>query len=275
MGNHQRFFVHSFCDLQSSGFSAHEYSRLKFGSDSAAKKLGRELAIKFFEAHSDHLLANNCVVIPSPYNFIKNAATVLTMHFANKLNELLVSSNGSHLDYSIIHRKVSYTNDYGFLSKDKRKSLIDNDSFYLNRDFIEGKTLIFIDDVRITGTHEEKLVDILDRDNIDNDVFFLYYANYVGDSPDIEAKLNFAAISSIEDYLKLAQEPGHHTIIRPIKYILGQTPEVIKEILPKMTDNAVQELYWGCLGEGYYKIPGYHSNFTKISKEFSTRTESC
>jgi predicted amidophosphoribosyltransferase len=273
MGKHERFYVHSFFDLEDPSFSAVEYSKLKFGNDAAAKKLGHELAVGFFHTHIDKLLANQCVVIPSPYNVIKNAATVMTDHFCNKLNEMLVQANGTHVDCSIIHRKVSYTNDYGFLSKDKRKSLIDNDSFYLNRDFTEGKTLIFIDDVRITGTHEDKLVEILKRDGIDNDVFFLYYANYYGNSPDVEAKLNFAAVRDIYDYLELAKEPHHHTIIRPMKYILSQTPSTVKAILPVMETRAVQDLYWGCLGEGYYKIPSYHDNFQIIAAEFADREE--
>lgn len=75
------------------------------------------------------------------------------------------------MEWDIVHRKVSYINDYGFLSKEDRKALIDGDTFSINRDFWGNKTLIFIDDVNITGTHEEKLIEILDKEGVENDTF--------------------------------------------------------------------------------------------------------
>jgi hypothetical protein len=244
---------------------------LKFGSDSAARKLGHELAVEFFQAHSDKLLANRSVVIASPYNHVHNAATVMTQHFIDRLNELLVFANGEHVEYSVVHRKVTYTADYGFMSKEKRKGLIDNDSFYLNRDFLEGKLLLFVDDVRITGTHEDKLVEILKRDNVPNEAMFLYYANYQGNSPDIEAALNFSGVRSLEDFVALTKEPHHHVIIRPIKYLLGQPPEVVSRVLGEFDDHIVSKMYHGSLAEGYYRIPHYQQNFALLVAETKRR----
>lgn len=264
---YHRFAAHQFRALESAKFSATEYSRLKFGCDSAARKFGYELATEFFAAHSDALLANDCVVISSPYNFVPNAATIMTQHFINKLNEHLVNASGKGVEYTIIHRKVSYINDYGFLSKEKRRGLIDNDQFHLNHDFIKDKMLIFIDDVRITGTHEDKLKEILERDQVKNSAFFLYYANYHGSSPSIEAALNFAAVTCIGDYLNMTKEEDHHVIIRPIKYILGQTKTVLKEVLPTFSDSFLDKVYYGCLAEGYYKIPNYQKSFGLLVDE--------
>jgi hypothetical protein len=269
---YQRFAVHNFHSLESATFSPTDYSKLKFGSDHVARRFGYELATSFFAAHSDALIANQLVVISSPYNFVENAATVMTRHFVNKLNELLVNAQGRSVEYSVIHRKVSYTNDYGFLSKQKRKGLIDNDLFYLNKDFIAGKMLIFIDDVRITGTHEEKLEEILRENYITNPAFFLYYANYNGNRPDIEAAINFAAISNLNDYLNLVKsDEDHHVIIRPIKYILSQKKEVLKEVLPQFSDQFFEKVYYGCLAEGYYKIPSYQKNFQLLIDEKKRR----
>lgn len=269
---YQRFAAHQFSTLETAKFSTVEYSRLKFGCDKAAKKFGYELATEFFATHSDSLLANDCVVISSPYNFVPNAATIMTQHFINKLNELLVNASGKSVEYTIIHRKVSYINDYGFLSKEKRRGLIDNDQFYLNRDFIKDKMLIFIDDVRITGTHEDKLIEIMEREHVLNPAFFLYYASYQGSSPAVEAALNFAGVSSIADYMELTKEEDHHVIIRPIKYILGQTKAVLKELLPTFTDSFLDKVYYGCLAEGYYKIPNYQKSFGLLVDERTRRS---
>jgi len=265
---HTRFAAHSFTSLVDPTFSPVEYSHLKFGSDAVARKYGHELAAAFFKRHSTVLLSSKCVVIPSPYNYVRNAATVLTGHFVQALNHLLVSANGQHVEYSTIHRKVSYISDYGFLPKEKRKSLIDQDSFYLHKDFYKDKVLIFVDDVIITGTHEEKVKEILVREGLPNRAFFLYYAQYLGNNPEIEAEINFAGIKSVVDYCHfLTKTKQHHIIVRPIKFMLALPSRKLRQVLQHLSPGDLRELYYGCLGEGYYKLPQYHAAFKIVARK--------
>ena len=259
-----RFAAHSFSSYEDTPFDVKDYSRLKFGCDATARKFGYQLAESFFAAHADKLLANHCVVIPSPYNFVKNAATIMTLHFVDRINELCVEANGRHVEYCTIARKVSYTADYGFLSKEKRKGLINQDTFYINREQMRGKLLIFIDDVRITGAHEEKLVDVLFTRKLKNDAMFLYFAEYFGDQPEVEAKLNFSAVQSPLDYVELTKTEDHHLIVRPIKYLLGQQDKEFSILLTSLDSKFVNKLYLAALAEGYYKIPMYQNNMNTL-----------
>lgn len=266
MRQQTQVFAHKFSSMDKLPFAAADYSKLKFGSDSVAHKFGKDLAYKFFVEHSAELLTQNCVVIPSPYNYVENAATVMARHFTNELNHLLVNANGAHAEWSIIHRKVSYTNDYGFLTKQKRRELIDNDLFFLNKEFLEGKTLIFVDDVCITGTHEDKLVEILDKNGLTNRTFFAYFGKYekgeVG--ADIEAQLNFAGITNVGDFVELSREPDHHLIVRPIKFMLSQSTDDFATAIQAMDDSFARKMYYGCVGEGYNRIPKYQDNFQQL-----------
>lgn len=267
MTTYNSFSAHQFSSMEDLPFLASDYSHLKFGSNRVAQNFGYQLAERFFDQHSSVLLANQCVVIPSPYNFVPNAATIMAQHFTDKLNQLLVNANGNHVEWSIIHRKVTYTNDYGFLPREQRKNLLQNDKFYLNRGFIKNKVLLFIDDVKITGTHEDKLIEILKKERLRNDAMFLYYADYVHRdvNADIEAKLNFAGIQTLEDYFHLTQEDNHHLIVRPIKFLLSQPRTKLAEVVDKLKHSFVRQLYNACLGEGYYKIPSYQDNFQVIA----------
>lgn len=175
MRNETRVSVHKFHGMEDLGFSPDEYSLLKFGDDDTARRFGYQLAELFFELHADVLLTNQAVVIPSPYNHVMNAASILARHMVDRLNDLLVHANGTAVEWSTVHRKVSYTNDYGTLSADIRKALLDNDQFFFNKEFIQGKVLIFVDDVLITGTHEQKLQQIMTDAHVYNRSFFLYY----------------------------------------------------------------------------------------------------
>jgi hypothetical protein len=268
---HTTSSVHQFSSIKDAGFTAEDYSRLKFGSDAVAKEFGHRLAEDFFNKHSDVVLSQSIVVVPSPYNHVENAATIMTKHFVNRLNALSIENSGRHVEFSVIHRKVSYISDYGFLSKEKRKGLIDQDSFFLNKDFYAGKVLIFVDDVKITGTHEDKLVEVLDKNGIDNDCFFIYFGEYTGSNPKIEAALNFAGIKNENDLRLLFEEKNHHVIVRPIKYLLNDamTADALHGFLEHLTRTQIENIYYGSLGEGYYTIPAYQRNFGIIKSFLS------
>lgn len=263
MRKETQFSVHKFASLEEAKFDPREYSFLKFGSNRAAKKMGYELADAFFMEHAKRIIAEKLVIIPSPYNYVKNAATVLSEHFVDRLNHHIIKNGGTAVEWSIINRKVSYIKDYGFLDKDSRRKLIDQDEFFFNCGFLEGKTIVCIDDVNITGTHEDKLREILDKNNIQNDTFFLYFAKYIGSpgNANIEAALNFSGVHDANGFIELTKEADHHCIVRPIKYLMGQEHEQFKIILSQLPMNYVGKMYNGCLSENYHNIPEYKKNF--------------
>lgn len=268
MNQTHQFAAHYFESLEDMSFCPKDYSRLKFGSDDVAKKFGYELADAFFEEHWGRLIHEQFVVIPSPYNYIKNAATIMSEHFVDRLNHLVVTAGGVHVEWSTINRKVSYISDYGFLTADERKKLIDSDTFHLNKGYLADKNLIFIDDVNITGTHENKLVEILDENGVMNNRFFLYYAKFVDTGKvgaDIESKINFAGIKDVEDFVELTEEPDHHMIVRPIKFLLSLSPDKFERFLSKVSDRFAQKLYYSAIAEGYYKIPSYGLNLNYLT----------
>lgn len=272
MRTEQRLAVHYFNGLDDLQFDPVEYSKLKFGSDIIARRYGHELADTFFREHADVLLSMPAVVIPSPYNYVQNAASVMARHFTNRLNHHLGHANGNSVEWTVIHRKVTYTNDYGFLSADQRKALIDGDSFYFNNKFVEGKLLIFIDDVYITGTHERKLAEIMDTAGMRNRCFYLYYGMKMpGTNPDVEAAINLAGIKDLRDYAELMLEPNHHIIVRPLKFLLSQPVDELRQMLHNVKTEVLEEMYHGCLGEGYHRIPRYHDQFQVIRGMLYTR----
>ncbi|MBY3348423.1 hypothetical protein HFN84_32570 [Rhizobium laguerreae] len=47
-------------------------------------------------------------MIPSPFNFVPNAANVMTMHLLDRLNNHIVDAKGNHVEYATVPRKISY-----------------------------------------------------------------------------------------------------------------------------------------------------------------------
>jgi hypothetical protein len=176
MNQPTQFVVHDFKCLDSALFCPSDYSALKFGSDIIAEKFGQEMAFKFYSEHRDLLIADRCVIVPSAFNVVEIAATILARHFMNGLNDLLTREGHRMVEWTTMHRTMSYIADYSFLAKDERQKLLEADKLYINRDFIADKVLLFVDDVTITGTHEDKIVRFMADLGLINPMIFCYYA---------------------------------------------------------------------------------------------------
>ncbi len=265
MTQFEEFALYEFQSIEDAPFRPEQYSRLKFGCDQAAREMGHQIADAFFEKNASTILNSRSLMIPSPFNFVPNAANVMTMHLLNRLNNHIVDAKGNHVEYATVPRKISYVEDYGFLSGEDRKLLLAGDRFYFNSQHFQGRCLLFIDDVKITGTHQNKLVQLMHEQQLENKTFFLYFARYTGDRPNIESEINFAAVKSIKDVNRIVMEPNHHTTVRKIKYILSADPdELYNDFLRFRSYRYLETLYFNCLNEGYYKIQKYQANIDLI-----------
>lgn len=264
-----QFSAHTFSDINTVEFDVAGYSRLKFGSNESAKKFGKEMAVKFFNEHREFLASNECLVIPSAYNMLEIAATLLARHFMQSLNVLLVRHNMEIVKWTTMHRTITYFTDYAHMTHDERKKMLAGDSFFINKDFIKNKALLFIDDVIITGTHEDKIKEFLQTNDIKNPVKFLYYCKYTGNNPDTEAKLNTCGVNDEHSYLHLINEPEHQIIVRTCKYLLNGTKEQLIHVLANAPKGFVASLHTACLMEEYHKVPRYRDNMGVIATYLS------
>jgi len=258
-----------FHSLEDAKFHLPSYSKMKFGCDSAARMIGHDLARQFYSRHPE-VFDKQCVVFASPYNYVKNASTIMCSHMIAALNRILVNNRQRPIEYSVIHRTVSYTGDYGKMQQEERQRMLGGDSFYINKQFIEGKTLLFVDDIRITGTHERKLVEMLQSAKVENDAWFLYYADYEGTaSPSIEADINFTAIKSIRDIVAIAHGE-HHAIIRPIKYLLSMPPTELAAHLHEFPPTFLRDVYDGAIAENYHTKPTFQENLQLLRMKLAS-----
>lgn len=269
----KKFALYAFEGRNDIPFDAGDYSNLKYGSGTVAKDYGEQLAVEFFNTHSHLLVNEQVVVLESAYSYVKNAASLITEHFVNKLNILLSELNGKNVQRLKINRVVPYIADYGKVSLAKRKSLLKQDTFTFDSKFAEGKFLIFIDDIYITGTHHKKIEEMLKSYNIDlNKTISLYYAELtdVKQDPSIEAYLNNYKISNLKDLKNLIRnEKDYRVIVRTLKMILSEpSKESLEDLLDYISSEMLTDLYLQCLGEGYHRNPAYSTNFSILRAKY-------
>jgi hypothetical protein len=261
------FSVHTIDDARVLPFSAVGYSRFKFGSIAVARAFGYELADRFIEKQLPQLIVNQqfknpLVVIPSPYGFITTASGVMTNFFIERLNQYLALHNFPVVQTTKIHRNTTYREDYGALNAEQRLALIEKDTFHIDAKFCLNKTLLFLDDIKITGSHEKIVSRTLDTEGVVSDSFFLYFAALTNPKidPTIENYLNYFSINSLTGVHALIQSGDFTFNTRVVKYILNAPPPDCKAFLMQQSDDFLTNFFNHAIGNSYHEIEVYREN---------------
>lgn len=258
-------------DRYNTSFDKDEYSKFKYGSGEAAKKFGRELAYGFMESDLfDDVISHNkpIVVLYSPYGYIQSAATVIAREFINIVNLHLIQRNIPPMSEFKTTRDKYYTDDYASMSAEDRRKLINGDRFHVSKSFLAGKVLIHIDDIKITGGHEEVIERIFHESELSETgakAVFLYYAELINKSENanIEAYLNEHFIKRLRDLNPLIKG-DYEFNTRAIKFILGAKSNEFQNFIMAQNQKFLDELMYKAIGEGYYVDPKFSDNLKSL-----------
>lgn len=254
-------------------FNPDDFSRFKYGDDLVARQFGTELAEGFIESYLQNtdIAATQMVVLSSPYSFIPTATFAMKNHFVSVLNRWLVDHSFPVVQEAKVHRTITYKDDYGSLDAAQRMALIGNDIFQIDKHFLAGKVLLFLDDIRITGSHERVILKMANEYEMTNDVFMLYYAELLNKEvhPKFENHLNYHCVKSIED-LHAIINSGHFVInTRITKYLLNYETADFTRFIEKQSDAFLNELYDMAIGNGYHAIEAYQRNLELVKEGIS------
>jgi hypothetical protein len=268
------YALHQIHDQAVFGFDPNAYSRFKFGDDQVAKEFGRELADGFIANYLQHnFIHQQIVVISSPYSFIPTATFAMKNYFIHQLNRWLVEHGGLVVQEAKVHRTITYKEDYGALSAEERMNLIGNDTFHVDKHFLEHKTLLFLDDIRITGSHERMILKMLDAYEMKNDIHLLYFAELANMDihPNVENVLNYHQVKSVFDLEPIIKSGAFCFNTRIVKYILNTDFNSFSIFILNQTEDFVNMLYNLALGNGYHTIEAYSTNLNYIKNRIYTK----
>ena len=261
------YSLHKIIDENQCPFDANEYSWFKFGDKQYAEKFAAELFDGFIEKYSDLLLSKKeIIILPSPYLSIPTASNFLCFYFKKCLNSFLFKNNKKASVESKIYRNQTYVTDYGNLSFDERVKLIANDTYYIDRNFINDKLCIFVDDIKITGSHEHTVNKILDQYNVNGDFVFVYFAELMNKDihPKIENHYNYFAVKSVNDIVEVVNRTNFQYNTRIIKFILNLDEEQFSFLINNISIEKRNELFHLAISNNYHQIIEYQNNIETI-----------
>lgn len=266
----QTISVYKIEDEGNFDFLPSDYSRFKFGDSLIGKKFGKALAKAFIDNYLIHQAANKkFIAYSSPYQYIPTATMTMFEEFVFQTNRWLVSKNRNVLETCRIYRDNTYSQDYGELSAAERLELIGSDLFYLDPNRATGKTLLLLDDIKITGSHEYVLNRTLNHLNISQETIFLYFAEMVNPSinPNIENYLNYHAIKSLNDLAKLINSDNFVFNTRAIKYILSSNMNDLGHFVSQLDDNQIVAIYNLAIANNYCEIPAFTESLAYLESK--------
>jgi hypothetical protein len=268
------YSLHKINSADNFGFSPTKYSKFKYGDDSIAKEFGIALAEGFIEDYlSKTPILEQIVVIPSPYAFIPTATFGMKNYFVFRLNRWLAENNLPVVQETKVTRSITYKEDYGELDEAQRLTLIGNDIFQIDREFLKNKVLIFLDDIRITGSHERMITKMLKEYHLENETHLLYFAELINKNihPNIENFLNYYHVKSIFDLDNIIKNERFSINTRIVKYILNSEHDSFKIFIQNHSDSFLELLYDMAIGNSYHTIEAYQENLKSVNTELNIR----
>jgi len=261
------YSLHKISESNHFPFDANTYSRFKFGDDYAAEIFGIALAKGFIKTHlAGKKNTDQVVVISSPYSFIPTATFALKDHFISELNKWLARENKPVVQETKIHRSITYKEDYGELDAEQRMNLISKDVFHIDTSFLKNKTLVFLDDIKITGSHERMIKKMLREFKVSNEAYLLYYAELINSQihPNVENTLNYYSVKSIFDLKNIIRQERFRINTRLVKYVLNCPEDQFMVFMQEQDIYFSNLVYNMAIGNGYHLIEAYTRNLNTL-----------
>lgn len=262
-----------------SNFPAADYSKFKYGDTVVAQKFAIPLAemiakdiIRRYVLSEDNTFA----IFGAPYNNLGTACNTLTDYVVQYVKELLaLYKDKIKVERFKIAREHSYSQDYSAMSKEDRDASLSAETYefippveYINS---TCHHLYFLDDIRITGSHEERIKRVIESKSIKIEHTFLYYASLEDESidPSIEHELNSHVFAEDEESFyslvhSLIKDRRFNPNTRVIKKLLSGDSKLFQDMLAKITDVDRVILRNASRANSYDKHPNYCNNFKLI-----------
>lgn len=285
----QSYSLHKFSDMSDLSFNPHDYSRFKYGSKSIARAFGSRLGVQFGRyleectersnkslttSIQEYDLVNainskQIVVVPSPYDFIGTATYAMKDYFISAFNEFLIKYNLPPVQETKVHRSRSYHTDYGDMNAEERKKAISADGFHIDKEFIKDKFVIFLDDIRISGGHENRMEEMVEAYGLECDYIYMYFAQMTSTEtcPKLEGKLNLYAVDSLLSIDDIIKNDEFLFNTRVVKYILAAPEKEFCNFIAYQSDVFRKTLMHNLIGNRYHDLPEFKTNYQHLFDE--------
>lgn len=253
-------------------FDAETYSQYKYGSGRAAGHVAATMVGRLVEVRTQQLMTTGEDILDDYYlssSAYKHTPTA-AYRVAHRMIGLL-SANGFPPTGSFrIDRGVVKSGDYSAMTAAERELYIADNDVTIPRSSghdIKGKTVVVVDDTKITGSNEKSFIIALEQHGVDTAVFC--YAAILDpklacEFPETESKINHVAMKSLVDLAEIASQPNFEVNARMCRHILepgSYTEGEMLDFVNSIPYSVAVEILTHIIMDGYHKIEEYADTF--------------
>lgn|GEM_PF-1006815 len=255
-----------------SRLDTYSYSLFKYGHHETASRYADQLVKLLLASPVASYFEDDqpVIVSSSAYKRLHTAAASLADSIAAKLR-----GQGHAAQNGRIHRSKLTEGDYSTMSEQQRHYWMANNGLSVDTAVFHGRHVIIVDDIRITGSHEQSVWNLF-ADMPIKSLTNLYVVELdpavAKRDPKIETRMNQTAVRSLSDLLSLIwEEESFNISARTIKFILGQKQDVLQKFLEKVPCAELRSIHLGLLDDGYYAMEVYIAGSRLVLQEVGKR----
>lgn len=233
--------------------SLSEYSRFKYGDDNAALKYAQQIS-----ALLECSYLEDAVITTSGYGFAPPAAYRVAKHLSYLLQLPLIH----------IHRSNISDGDYASMDMETRNKNLNHTNLTVQGE-VRGKTVLAVDDVKVTGVHEKAVEKALsDAGAVRVMHAYIIDAYDARKNPRIESSLNSAVL---QDYQKLADLFASKHFVpnaRVVKLLLTATPDDRKLLMGSLNVLQQEWVVEAVIRDKLWATPAYREGARQLRQEY-------
>ena len=128
---------------------------------------------------------------------------------------------------------------------------------------VEGRNLIVVDDIHITGASQRKFLELLNQLSLKSLIVIFLCKMRASDAknPGIEGVLNHKKVKYIKDLYEIAAAGALKWNIRVVKFILESSDHMsVETFLSCLTDELLESFYYATIANDYHFEEKYKMN---------------
>jgi len=246
-------------------FDAYAYSRFKYGSAYMARHYAEQLHLLLQQKHPILAELPALWLTSSAYKFVPTASDSLAKY-------LLQDWKGNLTKVKIVRSRL-FPADYGNLSLQERQAMMQQVELYFDPISPKPKHLLVVDDIRITGVHEQRILEFATKEGFEH-IYFAYIAHLSPKAdPTTEHWLNHIAIRHLRDLWDLWKTEGCLLNARICKFLLSYPKQkALAHFANALPPSIKARIAEGMYQDGYAEMDMYAENW-QIWKQYQPKKE--
>lgn len=259
-------------------FDLVKYSRFKHGAGKDASDYGIALGESLVEAHPELFTGEfEIAIAAAPYRTVPKGAQGIANALLKYLNEkVFVGGLTKAVMVKITAENPPSDTDYSSLTEAERAARNNHVMFNVNPEDFTGKYLIVVDDSRITGGTESKIVRVLAQLECPPPTMMVYIAcldpDKAKDDPTIEDRMNTAYVKTLKHQAEIIAEGNYLLNPRCIQFILNpKNIGDLRSFAESIDLEVLKSIRHGMITDGYHERDRYSPSFRILDEVYLNR----